>query len=751
MKGVHLESYILFDNPALTTINMIYSTNSLATPENPLYILIYDDYGYGLTTVTSSQTNNLAGYTRAGSSGTDRFLLMYGNLDSLTLLNNHNSSDQNYISGDLKSFIDSVQNLEELTLYQDKFTVNMDNFKWPNTMKTIDISYSSNLVGDIGTMEGLENLEYLKLQRVDSFGGDIKSLDNLTYLDVDSYTTYYNMNSDLTEWNFVPNLTTLRLRYTYGIYGNMSGFTFNDDFYQLDIYNITNSNLEGDLTNWDFGNCASLNRLSMSFSYSYKSNITGDLSQWTFNDNAVISSIYFRYADFTNIGLNLSNVTSLGSLSINTCNEATNEIGDILLPDNTQSMIIQYANKLSGSINDFIIPSSMYSLLLNECNAITGDVIAVINNMNTGVTTSINIYGNNLLSGDISGLTMWEGLAGCNIRDNNIGGTLSPTTSPIPSTLTWLAPSQNPIVLDLSSTYDFKNITQAYLNHLSGITGDFSNIYAPKLTYLSLNNNTFNIDLGDLALPWNIIQTLRVDYIDSPTSDITNWFSGSTADIRTFYANESNFTGDISNWNMGNWSGNPGYSTFFQAQGSGLSGNIGNWNSPIPRFFYIQDTAITGNITSLDFETNETQIIHIENSNMYSDLSGVTLDYRISYFYAYGCSGITGTDAFVDYVWLNRKNWLTTFRIDITTIGDTITGTYQLGDTGTYPTGSTSPEYAWDLTEAELNNLVLGNDYDGGGSNTPWTQNEKRYYMLNAKVSSVSTTAKYTVYVFSVS
>ena len=65
------------------------------------------------------------------------------------------------------------------------------------------------------------------------------------------------------------------------------------------------------------------------------------------------------------------------------------------------------------------------------------------------------------------------------------------------------------------------------------------------------------------------------------------------------------------------------------------------------------------------------------------------------------------------------------------------TGTYQEPNKGSY-SGNTN-----DLTENEIDNLVAGNDYDGGGSNTPWTVLEKIWILVNLDISSSNPTTRY--------
>ena len=736
IKGTHLESYIFFDNATATNIQVYYSTNSLATTENPLYIYIYDGEGYGLRTITSSQTEQIASYNNPNAYGTDRYMIIYGNLDSLTYFR-----ASQYPAGDLIGFLNEFSNLEEINLYSDKFSsVNLNNYKWNGKMKRITIN-DSDLTGDIGTMTGLENLEYLNINGTLNFGGDIANLDALTYLNVDAYPEYYTLNSDVTDWNFLPNLTYLRLWYGRSITGSMTNWQFNSSLTDLILYNLDSSSLGGYLTNWDFSQCSELRYFRLSFATANDQNITGALSGWTFhNDVELTQGFYFRYSYMTDIGIDLSNITDINAFWLYNHTQATNNIGDIELPD-APSLVttsIQYCQKMGGDINDFHIPLYSTSITIHQVGTggqLTGDVIEFFNNAPTGIT-SFNVYENYYMTGNISGLTLWDGLVSCNIRGNDITGTVSPSMT-IPDSLVGFYVSSNDVVIDMSSTFDFKNVTSIYFNHISGFTGNFSNLVIPDVNYVSMQSNIFDIDVGNIPINWNIIRTLRMEQCTlNTTCDLTNYFSGSTSDIVYLYIHTADYTGDVTNWVMGDWGGYNVYS-YCYLYNTDLYGDVGNWGSPLPRYFYIYGTDISGDIGNLDFTTNGSQWMALGPCGLTGDLSGVTLDYRARNFNVGSCTGITGADNWVDYVWLNRKNWTQTFYNNIQNIADSITGTVQLGDLGTY-TGDKS-----DLTEAEINNLVLGNDYDGLGSNTPWTQGEKVYYMENATVNSGSSTKKY--------
>jgi len=300
-----------------------------------------------------------------------------------------------------------------------------------------------------------------------------------------------------------------------------------------------------------------------------------------------------------------------------------------------------------------------------------------------------------------------------------------------PDSLDFLYLYNNDFILDLSSTFDFNNINTLSLTNISGITGDFSNMIIDNVTNLDLNYNSFNIDLGNLKINWGSISRLNVYGVTSNVSDLTPWFpSGVTSNCYIVYLYNSTCTGDITNWNIN--------TTYLNLQNTNLTGDITNWDL-LPLSCDIENTYISGNLSNLDFTSKPTTYFYARDSYMSGDLSGVTLPFNFTAWQISNCTGATNIDSFFNYLWINRKNWTQNFYIYVQNLGDYPSGTYQLGDLGTYG------GHEWDLTETEINFLVSGDDYTGTGSNTPWTTLEKYYYHLNAKINSGSTTKKYKI------
>jgi hypothetical protein len=176
-----------------------------------------------------------------------------------------------------------------------------------------------------------------------------------------------------------------------------------------------------------------------------------------------------------------------------------------------------------------------------------------------------------------------------------------------------------------------------------------------------------------------------------------------------------------------------------------LSGQLKMTN---PYDLYASNTKISSNITT-DFNfANRAFDIELNNCpNLTGNLSGVTLCNSQYIFYIYGCTGITGSNSFINYLFINRKNFTyNTLQINISGIGDSVTGgTKVLGDTGTFPVG-TGGTGQWNLTESQVDYLVAGLDYTGIGTTAAWTQGQKVYWMENAKISSTNLNQRYITY-----
>ena len=95
-------------------------------------------------------------------------------------------------------------------------------------------------------------------------------------------------------------------------------------------------------------------------------------------------------------------------------------------------------------------------------------------------------------------------------------------------------------------------------------------------------------------------------------------------------------------------------------------------------------------------------------------------------------------NSIVTFLFTNRNFWADPAPdIDLRSNAGLVSGTYQQGDLGTY-SGNFD-----DLTEAQIDNLAAGNDYDGTGSNTAWTVREQAYALIEMHTAQGSGTKRY--------
>ena len=392
------------------------------------------------------------------------------------------------------------------------------------------------------------------------------------------------------------------------------------------------------------------------------------------------------------------------NLYIYSCTSITDYLEDINLPDTISSLSIINNYSMNCNIDQFTIPFNSTTVNFSR-NYLFGGYLSGI----TFNNVIINFYINNtLVYGDIIGWYLPPSLRTLHINDTNLY-----------------------INFD-NGTWSTSGLTTLYMYNLSGITGDLSNfIIGDSLQTLRLGGNTFgtsdisdlvlntgirsfslnNCDIGgvlsnfDISIP-SILQTISITECDNLTGDLTNWIPSGNTSLSTLYLSENiNLSGDTSNWNVNN-------TTTLNLNYSNFTGRLKHNNA---YQIYIYNSNISSNISE-DFNlSNRCYNFQGQNAALTGNLSGVTLLNGFYYFYVYNNSGVTGSDAFIDYIFENRKNFTYSYpRINISNIGDTVSGTEQLGNLGTW-TGDEN-----DLTEEQINNLVDGIDYDGNGTNTVW-------------------------------
>ncbi len=714
-KGIRLESFI-YKNDTSYFVNL--SASGL-TNSDPLSVYIYSDKSYSFTTRTSDFINN--GFSLSDSTTNNKYFLTYGNNDAVTRISSFTN-----VNGDLKGLLNNYINLEEIEFSNVLFPVNLTDFQWPRNLKTIRLFNSPNITGDFGTFINLDNLQELYILNI-NFSGEISKYINLNYLSISNQSYPNSIVSDVFKWSFVSNLTYLSLVYINGVYGDLSNWLFNDNLVTFQLNIFSNRNIYGDISDWDISN-TKISTFNISYHTTTSNKVVGDMSYWELPSTLI--NMYLQNLNITSIPTDYSN-TNLNTLYIINCPDLSSSLNDITLRNGMTQLYMMSSPLLEGNLNTYTFPSTLQLLNFTNNSKIIGDVISL-----DYLTNITNFTFNNLssLSGNISGVTFWTGLTtyvlqGC----TGVTGTFTSTT--IPNSLITLNLNNTKIILDLNSSFDFNLIQVLNLQNISGITGSFSNMVIDNVQTLDLGQNSFDNDLSELNINWNKIISLYFNN-NNNYSDISNWFpSGSTTAYSWIRIDNTNITGNVSNWYFSDFQN----FSYLYLNNTNLYGDLSNNNTVLPYLVLISYTDISGDVGKFDYINRNNQILWASNTGLYGNLSGVTLNFGFNSFDVNSCTGITNIEYFMNYLFINRKNWTNNFTVDIRNVGETISGTYELGDLGTYG------GHEWDLTEAQINNLVNGIDYDGNGTNTPWTTLQKYYYQKEARVSSSSTQAEYRI------
>ena len=467
--------------------------------------------------------------------------------------------------------------------------------------------------------------------------------------------------------------------------------------------------VNADISNWDISD-TQMDWFQIYNQYGSNGQICGNISGWTFPASTMQYFLLDYARDVTAVPSDWATLTpNLRQLGLNQMQALSGDVTTWTFPDTQLTTIQMYYTELCGNLENVTFPTGLTTVQFRYSN-FTGD----IGNIDLPTTPSQYYLEGNCLSGNPSDMT-------------------------ITANQTYLSIAQNPdIYWDLSTPFDSCNLYFMRFDYLSGVTGSFNNFTVGNaLRYLCLNFTPVESCLEELDL--NNIQYLNLRS-SSLSQDITNMFTGTTSLITICMEGNPNLSGDTTGWNIADVN-------TLQLCGTALSGRLCTCN---PFCLNIFDTDICSCIdTDMSFASNSYNI-NIGSSKVQGCLSGTSLNYSNIYqFLAYNNPDLYGANDFTDEIFVNRGNFNRSYvLIQYQSIGDNVTGTTeQLGDLGTYggdPSGM-------DLTEAQVNNLVAGIDYDGGGSNTPWDSKEKIWWMKNACISSSSTTRRYSQFTISYS
>ena len=751
-KAQVVNSYVQLNSPYYNQLNF---TLSGVTSTNPFYI--YYKTPSGTTKNTYIYDGFQALSLSATGEGSYKDFYFSGNLNALTTIDFYNSYYYNNVTykGDLINLINQFPNLNSFKMnyiynnYYNSSIFNQDisNSKFPINFNTFYVA-DSTLSGNINTIinfNKVSDLEMLNVQFTGNLGSsgftnlNKLSLNTLPYLSGSLNNIFINNpNLNYVSLNASPNISgnasTLdvsKLNYIYlymtnmpNITGSVSGWTFSTGLTSLIIYN--NQYMCGDVSNWNLSNTKLTEIMLYGNSSYFQSTLQfyGSLSGWTLPSTISNLNIYFC-TGITSIPTNYSGYTNFTQLEMYATNNIYQNINDFKFNENLTNIAFQYYNgkgKLYGDIGTFVIPLSANSLTITNAH-LTGDISL------TTLTPKLQVFSvnSNFLNGDIINVTIPTSLTYLNVGSNS-GVTFTLSSTPYYSGKT-------------AGVFHTKNINQFDITYISGITGNLSNLIIDnQISYMYLYSNyNFYCDLSKLNID-------KVYYFNATGcfnlhGNLTNWLTGSSTHNEITISNCSLLSGDTSGWNVNNVD-------TMRIDGTNLSGRLKMTN---PYRLYANNTKISSNIaTDFNFVNRAYDIKLYYCPNLTGNLSGVTLCNSQYFFHIYGCTGITGSNAFINYLWSKRKNFTYyTLQIDISGIGDSVTGgTKQLGDTGTFPLG-TGGTGQWNLSEAQVDYLVAGLDYTGTGNNIPWTQGEKVYWMENAKISSTNLNSRYINYTIS--
>lgn len=717
-KSQVVETYLRL-NTTSTANQFICATG--ITANNPLDIY----YNTPTGVIKCCNTSNLFGQTLtfpATGEGSYKDFYYCGGLECVTSFRTTHSFNNGCYTGDLICHMNQFPNLEyyDLSARETDFNQDISNSSFPENLQAFSLC-DRGITGDLTTVKNFDSITCLNLYYT-QFTGNISGIGN----DFQCFNTWntplgfqYCVNdlvnnstclSRFTSWSSAGislcadtlDMSDFEYFCMYGAYssvkGNMSGWTFNTGLTCL--YNISCC-LEGDISNWDFSNTELRGLQLQNYNYNFAS-VSGDLSGWTFPDG--IQNIYFYgLNDVTCIVENYSN-SDLFSFYLYQMNNLNNDLGDF----------------------DFGSTASLNTLSF-QYTSMTGDLDGF--NFPSGVTNYYFSYNN--FTGNISGITLCDNVRILDLAGNDLNGDI--TNFNVPSDLCRFGVSHNTgITLNLSSaSFDTCNIRDFCIENISGITGSFSNFTTGNALRTFRARNTFtSASLNDFDF-----NNLCCFIMSSAglSQDITTFLSKATGLTYLCIDSNPNLSGDTTGIDFSELQ-------TFNAYDTALSGSMCHFN---PYCMRIANTSISSNIeTDFDFSSRAYYII-MNTSNLSGHLSGVSHNFScVYYFQVYDNSNICGSNEYTDYIFANRKNFTRPqVFLSYYGIGDTVSGTSeQLGDLGTYggdPSGM-------DLTEEQVNNLVAGTDYDGLGTNTPWSGKNKIWWMKNACVSSSSTSKRYT-------
>jgi hypothetical protein len=410
--------------------------------------------------------------------------------------------------------------------------------------------------------------------------------------------------------------------------------------------------------------------------------------------------------------INISNITNLTILKLFVNYKTVDQSVLDKITTLTQLNLDRYQAKLNvtklfqNNLNLIIVVINT-----NVINDTTGEVIIPENN------TYVVFYISGAVTGNINNLKYSTELS--SVRINSAGNIELDTTDFITTKLATLYTNLNSIV-NIENLYNnVASVGDVYLVLIGTINGSISDILdstSPryndtihtKITTLTRYNNfylnarggTFSGNLHIFFNKIRITSYITYNLVSSPDNG-----QNLICDIGQFNISAINIQ-EVSitiNWKYITLIGD---CSIFQTSSNRTSILLTNLhsNSNITNIKYI---AYPTTLDSISFQSNT--------------ISQIELDSLVN----------TVFERRNMYTVLTRKTMI------INNNSTVISGTYQSPNVGTY-TGNIN-----NLTEDQINNLSNGLDYTGSGTNTPWTQKEKVWILVNLNISSTNSTKRY--------
>ncbi len=675
---------------------------------------------YQTPTATIKKTQVYDGSANFWFNGTNetsyKNIYICGNLDSITSIVPHSSSNDGKYTGNFVKFINQFPNLTSIDMTCREFDFNQDISYSEIPPKVISFNlYDRGICGDITTIKNINNVRCWCLYYTHNLSGNFHNINFNGNLEcTDFYRSNICVNIECLI-NNNPNYNHSNIRNTPSIVCANNINVSNLKYINWCLpYNLT---VNGTLTHWTFNTGLTSLQLTAPF--------CGDVTTWDISNTRITSFILCGYSNYENICGDMSawvlpntlNMFNIGYVSI-TC-----------LPTNfsntsVNNMNVFNAPRLSGDVTTILFPTGNTYFNFNASYTSLSGNLECFGHVLTG-STFVSL-GNNCFSGNLSGLTFNPNVNGIYLHNNYLTGRVNDLNIPTSLNTLVLCGNSN-ICLDLTSSFDTKNIHTLNLNEIGGVTGNFSNmIVGNNLNTLSMNSTNVP-DINNLNL--NQIATLCLSF-SSLCGNITNKFVNPTNLVCLFLYSNMGLSGDTSNWNVDNMSA-------LNLASTSLSGRL---KHSCPFCLDVSNSKINSCI-NIDWDlTKRIAYLNAYSSNVKGDLSTINLNYgTICNMYLWTNPYLSGATGFANKIFDERKSFLRTYvYINWSNISDIVTGTSEtLGDLGTY-TG-----HQWDLTETQVNNLALGLDYDGLGSNTCWDPKQKIYWVKNARVGSSSPTRRY--------